>query len=209
MTSGQASAATPTRGRPRDPGLEDRVFDAAIALYAETGWAGFSFEAVARRAGVGKAGLYSRWPSRQVLLRQTLEARWLKPERFDTGALRSDLVSLARQLFGVLTSPYAGAARWMAIDRVNHAEAREATAPYSDAAIRQGRAIVRRAILRGELAGEVNPGLVMDLVVGGVTNHVGTTPARLRGAMIDKMDAFSTELVETVLKGVGAAPQRT
>ena len=51
MTSGQASAATPTRGRPLDPGLEDRVFDAAIALYAETGWAGFSFEAVARRAG--------------------------------------------------------------------------------------------------------------------------------------------------------------
>lgn len=201
MTQGKASAA---RGRPRDPGFEDRVFDAAIALYAETGWAGFSFEAVARRAGVGKAGLYSRWPARPDLLRQTLEARWLTPERFDTGSLESDLTAVVRQIFGVLTGPYAGASRWMSIDRVNHPDIREATAPYAEAAVRQGRAIVRRATQRGELPSSVNPGLVMDLVVGGVTNHVGTTPASLRGAMLAKADDFIADLVGTVLRGVGA-----
>ncbi len=200
MTQGQASV---TRGRPRDPGLEDRVFDAAIALYAETGWAGFSFEAVARRAGVGKAGLYSRWPTRPDLLRQTLEARWLTPQRFDTGSLKSDLTALARQIFGVLTGPHAGASRWMTVDRANHPGIREATAPYAEAAVRQGRAIVRRAIQRGELPDSVNPGLVMDLVVGAVTNHVGTTPASLRGAMLAKMDDFIGDLVATVLRGVG------
>lgn len=196
--------APSSRGRPRDPGLEDRVFDAAIALYAEAGWAGFSFEALARRSGVGKAGLYSRWPRREELLRQTFEARWFAPARIDTGSLQGDLLALARQVFSVLTSGYAGAARWMEIDRLHHPQVRAATAPYADAVIRQARAIGRRAIARGEIAPSVNPGLLMDLVVGGVTNHVGTTPAHLRGAMIAKMESFTAELVDTVLRGVSA-----
>src|ERR1700746_3102675 len=37
-------------GRPRDPDLESRVFAAALKIYAEAGWSGFSFEAVARTA---------------------------------------------------------------------------------------------------------------------------------------------------------------
>ncbi len=194
------------RGRPRDPGLEDRVFDAAIALYAEAGWAGFSFEALARRSGVGKAGLYRRWSDRQELLRQTLEARWLAPARIETGALRGDLLALARQVFAAYAGENARVARWMAMDGERHPEVRSATAPYVETTIRQGRAIVRRAIARGEIAGGTNPGLLMDLVVGGVINHVATTPLRLRGAMVAKMDAFTTDLVDTALRGIGAAP---
>ena len=194
------------RGRPRDPGLEDRVFDAAIALYAEVGWAGFSFEALARRSGVGKAGLYRRWSDRQDLLRQTLEARWLAPAKIDSGALRGDLIALARQVFAAYAGDNARVARWMAMDGERHPEVRSATAPYVEATIRQGRAIVRRAIARGEIDGQVNPGLLMDLVVGGVVNHVATTPLRLRGAMVAKMDAFTTDLVDTALRGIGAAP---
>ncbi|WP_337185223.1 TetR/AcrR family transcriptional regulator [Phenylobacterium sp.] len=180
------------------------MFDAAIALYAETGWAGFSFEALARRSGVGKAGLYRRWDSRQDLLRQTLEARWLAPARIDTGALRGDLVALARQIFAVRTSAYGGAHLWMAIDGELNPEVRAATAPYAEATIRQGRAIVRRAIVRGEIAPTVNPGLLMDMLVGAVSNHIATTPRRLRAAMMGKMDAFTADLVDAVLKGVGA-----
>ncbi|WP_374533151.1 TetR/AcrR family transcriptional regulator [Phenylobacterium sp.] len=205
MTQATASRSA-QRGRPRDPGLEDRVFDAAIALYAEVGWAGFSFEALARRSGVGKAGLYRRWSDRQELLRQTLEARWLAPAKIDSGALRGDLIALARQVFAAYAGDNARVARWMAMDGERHPEVRSATAPYVEATIRQGRAIVRRAIARGEIGGEVNPGLLMDLVVGGVVNHVATTPLRLRGAMVAKMDAFTTDLVDTALRGIGVAP---
>lgn len=204
-SAGVADGVAASRGRPRDPGLEDRVFDAAIALYAEGGWAGFSFEALARRSGVGKAGLYRRWANRQELLRQTLEARWLAPARIDTGALREDLLALARQIFAAYAGQHARAARWMAMDAEIHPEVRSATAPYVEATIRQGRAIVRRAITRGEVAAKVNPGLLMDVVVGGVINHVATTPLRLRGAMVAKMDAFTTDLVDTALRGIGVA----
>lgn len=203
-----ADGTPPTRGRPRDPTLQDRVFDAAIALYAELGWAGFSFEAVARRAGVGKAGLYSRWTGRQDLLRQTLEARWLWPARIDTGSLRGDLMALASQVFVVNASDYSGAAQWMTVDRDAYPEVRATTAPYVEATIRQGRAIVRRAIARGEIGEHASPGLLMDLVVGGMTNHVRTTPAHLRNAMIGQMEAFTATLVDTVLRGVGVSSGR-
>ena len=202
-----AARAVP-RGRPRDPQLESRVFDAAIALYAECGWPGFNFEAIARRAGVGKAALYRRWESRGELLRQTLEARWLQVGAIDTGSLRGDLVRLARMCLEVRTSSYAGTALHMLVDGGRFPEVAAVTAPYGEATIRQARAIVRRAIDRGELEGSVNPGMVLDVVVGGVTNHVATTPLRLRPTMIAKMDAFAESLVDILLRGIGQPAAR-
>jgi AcrR family transcriptional regulator len=205
MTADGAAQTTP-RGRPRDPMLEARVFDAAMALYAEAGWAGFNFDAVARAAGVGKASLYSRWPSRGDLLRRTFEARWYAVEDIDTGGLRGDLLALARTIGRTLTGPYGAARSRMSADAARFVEVSDCFRPYSEALVRQSRAIVRRAIARGELVADVNPGLVMDLVVGAVTNHVGTTPRHLRAAMLRKLGGFTEDLVATVLRGVGASP---
>jgi AcrR family transcriptional regulator len=192
------------RGRPRDPSLEARVFDAAMALYTEAGWAGFNFDAVAKAAGVGKASIYRRWAGRGELLRQTFEARWYAVEAVDTGSLRGDLLVLARMIGRTLTGPYGRAQPRMAVDAAQFPEVRECFQPYSQAMIGQARAIVRRAIARGEIAAGVNPGLLMDLVVGAVTNHIATTPEHLRTAMLDKLNAFTKDLVATVLRGVGA-----
>jgi AcrR family transcriptional regulator len=180
------------------------VLDAAIALYAEGGWAGFTFEAVTRRTGAGKASLYARWPSRVALLRRTFETRWLTVERIDTRSLAGDLAALGRMVFDTRTGPNGGAARWMAMDCARYPDVETALAPYLAAAVDQGRAIARRAIRRGELASDVNPGLIMDLLVGAVTNHVNTTPERLVPAMIARRDAFLSDLVAAVLRGVGA-----
>jgi len=192
------------RGRPRDPSLETRVFDAAMALYAETGWAGFTFEAVSRRSGVGKASLYRRWVSRGDLLRHTFEARWLRVTSIDTGSIGRDLFALAQMVARTLTGPYSGAHPRLSLDMAEHPEVLGFLRPYSEATISEGRGIVRRAIARGDLAASVNPGLIMDLIVGAVTNHVRTTPMRLRARMLEKMDLFITELVDLILAGVGA-----
>ena len=78
-------------GRQRDSSIDKRVIAAAIDCYADDGWAGFNFEAVARRAGVGRPAIYLRWLTRAELLidafRQTSE-----PIRaVDLGDLREDL----------------------------------------------------------------------------------------------------------------------
>src|SRR6516225_12039991 len=85
-------------GRPRDPDVDRRVADAAIALFGEAGWAGFSVEAVAKRACVGKASIYLRWPTKEALLVEALRRRVGTIAEVDTGSLREDLVKLACQM---------------------------------------------------------------------------------------------------------------
>jgi len=85
-------------GRPRDPDVDRRVADAAITLFGETGWAGFSVEAVAKQASVGKASIYLRWPTKEALLVEALRLRVGIIDDVDTGSLREDLIRLARQI---------------------------------------------------------------------------------------------------------------
>lgn len=201
----EGSAEEVGRGRPRDPDLEDRVFDTAIALYARGGWNAFTFEAIARESGVGKSSLYRRWPDRGSLLTDTFEARWIRVRQIDTGTLRGDLTALAEMIFANLTGAHSGVDGWTAIDSSSHQEVRAAVAPYVQDTILQARAITHRAAARGEVSESLNAGLVMDLVVGAVNNHVATTPQRLRKAMLRKRRAFIDSLIDAVLKGVGAA----
>ncbi len=194
----------PTRGRPRDPGLEDRVFDAAMSLYAEGGWAALTFEAVARESGVGKSSLYRRWDSREALLKNALEARWLPVDTIDSGTLRADLRELAEMIFSNRTGKLANLEYWFGIDAARHPEVRKVTTPYMQETVLEARAIARRAIRRGEAPRSLDAGLLMDLVVGAVNNHVMTTPRRLRAEMMRKAPSFLDRLVDVVLRGVGA-----
>jgi AcrR family transcriptional regulator len=182
--------------------LEERVFDAAIGLYADTGWVGFNFDAVAKRAGVGKAALYRRWSTRGELLRDTFEARWYVIDRIDTGSLRGDLVALGRMSADIVTGPYGRASQHMAMDVPRYPEVSSSTARYRESTVRQARAIVRRAQARGELPESVKPGLLIDLVVGAIANRAHTTPERLRPTMIATMDEFLELIVDVVLQGI-------
>src|SRR5262245_3701852 len=87
------------RGRPRTPGAEKRITDAALEEYGEHGWAGFTMDGVARRAGVGKSTVYLRWQDKDSLLTDAVgtESGWLGA--VDTGSLRGDLEALATNLF--------------------------------------------------------------------------------------------------------------
>ena len=194
----------PNRGRPRDPNLEDRVFDTVMNLYAEGGWAALTFEAVARDSGTGKSSLYRRWEDRQSLLRNALEARWLTVDRIDNGSLKEDLRELADLIFVSQTGDYANLQTWFTIDARRFPEVKTVTAPYIEQTIKQGRAIVRRAVTRGEVPPSFKPGLLMDLIVGAVNNHVSTTPPHLKAVMLKKAPEFLNELVDVVLKGASA-----
>lgn len=98
--------------RRRGAALEAAILEAARAEL-ELGWARFSVERVAERAGTGKAALYRRWPNREALARAavvheaatTLEA--LRP----TGRLREDLLRFARIVAQAYDGPLGQAVR--------------------------------------------------------------------------------------------------
>lgn len=63
----------PTRGRPRSETADRAIAEAALDVLADSGIAHFSIEAVAQRAGVGKATIYRRFDGREELLSAALD----------------------------------------------------------------------------------------------------------------------------------------
>ena len=82
-------------GRPRSAETERATLDAAIDLLVDVGFGGMSMEAVATRAGVGKAAIYRRFSSKEQLVVEALRSHSsaLVP-LVDTGDLRADLLAM-------------------------------------------------------------------------------------------------------------------
>ena len=62
------------RGRPRSAEADAAIERATLELLPEHGLRGLSMEEVARRAGVSKATLYRRFPSKKELVEAALRA---------------------------------------------------------------------------------------------------------------------------------------
>lgn len=78
-------------GSQRNPASEAAILDAAHDILAAEGLAGFTIEAVARRARAGKPTVYRWWPSRAHLLFAVFE-RQKEPFREPaTGTLEGDI----------------------------------------------------------------------------------------------------------------------
>ena len=55
-------------GRPRDASIDERVLVVTRDLLAQKGWHGISLRLVAQQAGVGRASLTRRWPTKAALV---------------------------------------------------------------------------------------------------------------------------------------------
>jgi AcrR family transcriptional regulator len=86
------------QSRRRGAELEAALLDAAWQELVENGYAGFTFEAVAARAGTSRPVLNRRWTTKHELLRAAVahaSTRVPRPAP-DTGNLRGDVIALLR-----------------------------------------------------------------------------------------------------------------
>lgn len=200
------SEAPPTRprGRPRDPEIDQAVRKAAIALYADVGWAGFSIEGVAKIARVGKGSIYLRWPSAEVLLLEAFGTELRFAEDVDTGSLREDLRSLARQIASIWEGVHGRAYLRIYLE----AHSTPSFELYSDFQQNQmaiSRRILRRAVQRGELSPETRVTMILDALSGGLLVHHMTTPQGLVSPEVRAQ--YTDDLVTFVLRAAGVAPR--
>lgn len=162
-------------GRPRDASVEQRAHDAARQIYGEAGLGGLSFDAVARRSGVGKPALYRRWSSTHELLLSAIAQTAQDEGLVDTGSLRGDLKVFARTVLLVLVDDPGLASIRLWIDARNNPELFEHLSESSiGAAFRAARAIVPRAVARGEMAVGSSPTMLIELMVGAIVMRVLT-----------------------------------
>ena len=97
-----------TAGRPRSEEAHQAILDATLELLVEVGFSALTVEGVAGRAGVGKATIYRRWPSKLPLV---VEAFSQLPalEEVDTGNLVDDLTQMLRGYLQLFNSTPLGA----------------------------------------------------------------------------------------------------
>ena len=199
MTIGAAHA-----GRPRDPGVDRRVADAAVALFGEAGWAGFSVEAVAKRACVGKASIYLRWPTKEALLVEALCRRVGIIAEVDTGSLRGDLVRLAGQMLDLYLGDAGRAALRLRLEGDLIPGLADQLNALKTSQVLAARAIVRRGIGRGEIPGDTPITLLLDMIVGGATTHAQAAPRELRETLRAGARQYAEQLVDFLLTAVNA-----
>jgi len=164
----------PARRRPAGAAVlqEDvttAITAAAFEELAETGYARMSMDAVARRAGVGKAALYRRWDSKDAMLID-LVARAVRGSALiqaDTGSLRGDveahLVATLNQLSGRLVSRIAP--DFLAESPRNPALSAALREVIATPRRQSADAILSRAIDRGELPADLDHDLALDLLM--------------------------------------------
>lgn len=169
LKHGNDAADPPTRGASRRRGavLEEAILDAAWEVLAEQGYPGFTFEAVAARAGTSRPVLYRRWPRREDLLVATVTRFWRsRPISIpDTGNLREDAIKLLRQLdtgrARMITLLSVQIMEYFRESGTNFTELREAAAPANKPPPFE--TIVDHAINRGELANRPRTPRVLNL----------------------------------------------
>ncbi|WP_018348938.1 TetR/AcrR family transcriptional regulator [Longispora albida] len=89
----------------------DHTIAAAVReLIVETGYSGLTMDAVAARAGVGKAAIYRRHSSKASLVFASLLHGATPQPLPRTGTLRGDLTALAETIVGDIANPLAMAA---------------------------------------------------------------------------------------------------
>lgn len=156
-------------GGPLQRAVSEAIVRAAREELAEQGFARFSVESVARRAGVGKAALYRRWPSKEAMLGWLLKGAGVDyAEAPDTGSLRGDLEAYVLSAATVFSEPATAriAAHLygeLASDSAFARLIRETVQPLKDEPVRE---LLHRASARGEIPDDLDVNLAHDLLLG-------------------------------------------
>jgi AcrR family transcriptional regulator len=201
---GPAERRQPGRGRPADPDIERRVIAAALSVYGEVGWAAFSLDRVARRAPVGKAALYRRWPTKEDLLLAALEHLAEPPvDGADLTDLRGCLVRMAEQVIDMFVGPKALVLPRVLIEASQYPlQFDEKVQSIVRARFGGARTIIQAAVDRGELPAGTPPDLIIDAIIGRVISLVVLTPGAQRAAINATRDHSAASITDFVLRAL-------
>jgi AcrR family transcriptional regulator len=184
-------------GRPRSEEAHGAILDAAISLIREVGYDALAMEAIAARAGAGKATLYRRWATKETLVAEALERIVRSIPTPDTGTTEGDLRVMMRDSVAMYRDPatqglLSGLVAAMArSERIAQAVRSGFIATRRDA-LRQ---VLERGMARGDLRKDLDFELALDLLSGPLLFRMLIT-----GGRID--ERLTRGVVEAVLRGL-------
>lgn len=189
------SDAARSRGRPRDPGIDRRVLDAAVELLAAEGFASTTIQAVARKAGVRTSVIYRRWPSRLELIEEAIFPGFDDLSVEPTGDLHRDLVRFIEAYRAVFAHPAALAAMPVLISAYHSGVDTRAPEERGWRSTRPQLQAILAAAPPGAVDPSLDPDDVFDLLVGGILNRIFITSL---GERVDTPDRTADLICRTV-----------
>ncbi|MET8453224.1 TetR/AcrR family transcriptional regulator [Streptomyces sp. NPDC005209] len=169
VTSRWTAAPAPTASlRRRGAVLERAILDAALEQLSTVGWKGLTMEGVAAGAQTGKAAVYRRWPSKEDLVADALQAGLPRLEEApDLGTVREDLLELCRQVRRAMFSRPGFALRAV----IHECDPTQAERFHGvifegvvEPTIKLLREVITRGIDRGEVRSDAANGYVFDVI---------------------------------------------
>jgi AcrR family transcriptional regulator len=159
----------PRRGRPRDPEAEPRIRRYAVQLLLERGFEGMTVDDVAEAAGVGKATIYRRWASKELLANDAMADLFdIAIPDADTGSIAGDLRQVYRYALEFVNTERGLAVIRLAVSEANRDE--RSAAIYRDVLERRivlTREALDRARTRGEpIKSTADPVLMVEWMTG-------------------------------------------
>ena len=181
----------------RRPESHRAIIDAAQKILADEGYGGFTFDAVAKRAGSSKPTLYRWWPNKAVLIMELYErAGEAALDIADHGALEPDMTALLERLWKWWRETWAGEAFRSLI-----AEAQlsgEAQDELRNIFIPRRRAVLRKVFDRAQARGDLGPHADIE---SAISLMMGVSLAHLLTGTLDDQRA-AAQAVRVILDGV-------
>ncbi|MEU9506305.1 TetR/AcrR family transcriptional regulator [Micromonospora sp. NPDC048170] len=192
MTS-TADAPRPP-GRPRSVRADEAIVEATLDLLAEGSTIeAISMEAIATRAGVGKATIYRRWPGKEALLRDALRTLKGTPPEPTGGSVRDDLILLVGAV-GHHIDPRAARIMPCLVPEVNRSP--EQYQLYQNI-IEPRREVMREVLRRGMRSGELRADLDVEVAMAMLSG-----PMLVQRVMRWHPDLDEATLAERIVDGV-------
>lgn len=169
-----------SRGRPRSPEAHRVILDTTLKLLAERGYQRLTLGEIAAVAGVGKATIYRRWPSKAPLVIESFsQLPVLVPP--NTGSVLEDLTLLMRDFVHILgTTPLARVLPILAAECLHDPELSKLLVPMNQERRSALLDVLRRATRRSELPPDLDLEAAADLVVGPIMTRVCFTNQPVR-----------------------------
>jgi AcrR family transcriptional regulator len=187
------------RGRPRSDTVNRAILDAARELLIRDGYTRLHLEHVAAHAGVGKATIYRRWRSKE-LLAQALLADLAAPHITieETGDTREEMLAAVMNPMRALTgSDFGPVIRALLSQIANNPMIGD---PFRATVVQARRDeiahMIARGIERGDLCPDADSDIATELLVGPVYFRL------MFGGELDL--AFAERVVDNVMRGYTA-----
>src|SRR3954452_4562125 len=189
------------RGRPRSARVDEAIIEAVLDLFADgTSPDAMSIEAVAARAGVGKATIYRRWPNKEALIVDAVVSIKGAVPAIRGESVRDDLVTLLERVGphtdSRSTEVMSGLLSELKRSPTMHGCYQSVIEPRRQAI----RDVLRRGVRTGELRADLDVELALNLLSGPVLlqSMLSWNPA------LDSTD-LAARVVDAVLTGIAAA----